>query len=48
MFTGQPAFTYSKFTIETLEQDVKYVQRYANGVVLISFLFTLDIFHTLF
>ena len=22
----QPAFTYSKLTIETLEQDVKYVQ----------------------
>ena len=22
----QPAFTFSKFTIETLEQDVNYVQ----------------------
>ena len=48
MFTGQLAFTCSKLTIETVEHDVKYAQRYANGVVLISFLFTLDIFHTLF
>ena len=26
-FFTQPAFTCSKLTIETLEQDVKYVQR---------------------
>ena len=42
-----PAFTCSKLTIETLEQDVKYVQsqqqRYQNdtsGVVLVSLLLT--------
>ena len=26
LFSIQPAFTYSNLTIETLEQDVKYVQ----------------------
>ena len=40
---GIQAFTYSKLTIETLEQSVKY----ANGVVLVSLLLTLNIFHTL-
>ena len=37
---SQPAFTCSKLTIETLE--------YANGVVLVSLLLTLNILHTLF
>ena len=32
-------------TIETLEKGVKYVQ---SGVVLVSLLLTLNIFHTLF
>ena len=40
MATSQPAFTCSKLTTETLEQGV--------GVVLISLLLTLNIFHTLF
>ena len=51
----QPAFTYLKLTIETLEQSVKYVQSQQerhqnknNGVVLVSLLLTLNIFHTLF
>ena len=35
-----PAITYSKLTIETLEQDVKYVK-------LVSLLLTLNILHTL-
>ena len=41
---NQPAKTCSKLAIETLEQGVKY----ANGVVLVSLLFTLNIFYTLF
>ena len=37
----QPPFTGSKLKIETLEQDVKYVQSYnednrTNGVILVS------------
>ena len=43
--TSQPAITCSKLTIETLEQDVKCV---TIGVVLVSLLLTLNIFHTLF
>ena len=39
----KPAFTYSKLTIETLEQGVKYVD-----VVLMSLLLPLYIFHTFF
>ena len=43
--TTQPAFTSSKLTIETLEQDVKYVNnknaRITPGVVLMSLLLTL-------
>ena len=42
--TTQPAITCSKLTIETLEQDVKY----AIGVVLVSLLLTVSIFHPLF
>ena len=38
----QPAFTCSKLKIETLEQGGKY------GLVLVSLLLTLNIFHTLF
>ena len=38
----QPASTCSKLTIETLEHGVKY------GVVLVSLLLTLNIFHTFF
>ena len=38
--TTQPAFTYSKITIETLEEGVK--------VVLVPLLLTLNIIHTLF
>ena len=48
---AQPAITRSKLTIETLKQDVKYVQirnennmplvlKYAVGVVLVSLLLT--------
>ena len=51
----QPAFTCSKFTIETLEQGVKYVQSQQQrhqkdtiGVDLVSLLLTLSIFSTLF
>ena len=51
----QPAFTCSKFTIETLEQGVKYVQsqqqRHQNDTIdvdLVSLLLTLSIFSTLF
>ena len=47
--------TCSKSTIKTVEQGVKYVQikqkRQQNdttGIVLVSLLFTLNIFHTLF
>ena len=32
----QPAITYSKLTIETLEQDVKYVQ-IRSGVFIVNF-----------
>ena len=43
--TTQPAFTSSKLKIETLEQDVKYVNnknaRITPGVVLMSLLLTL-------
>ena len=42
--TSQPEITCSKLTIETLEQDVKY----AIGVVLVSLLLTVSIFHPLF
>ena len=49
----QSAITCSKWTIETLEQGVKYVQSQqwrhqndATGVVLVSLLLTLNIFHT--
>ena len=42
ILVSQPAFTCSKLTIETLEQGV------ATGVVLVSLLLTLNIFHTLF
>ena len=45
----------SKLTIETLEQGVKYIkssqyrhQNDGNGVILVSLLLTLNIFHTLF
>ena len=46
-----PAGNYMfKVTIETLAQDVKYVQNQNDpiGVVLVSLLFTLIIFRTLF
>ena len=50
-----PAITCSKLTIETLEQDVKLFkvnnkrhQNEAIGVILVSLLLTLNIFHTLF
>ena len=50
----QPAIRCSKLIIETLEKGVKYDQsqqeRYqndANGIVLVSLLLTLNIFHTL-
>ena len=46
--TGQPAIRCSKLTIETVEQDVKYVVKYANDVVLVSLLLTLNIFQILF
>ena len=45
---SQPAITRSKLTIETLEQGVKYVQSNAIGIVLVSLLLLLDIFHPLF
>ena len=55
LFNTQLAFAYSKLTIETLEQDVKYVQgqqsRHQNeayGVVVLSLLLTLNILYTLF
>ena len=44
----QSAFTLSKLTIGALEQGVKYVQSKKIGVVLVSLLLTLNIFHTLF
>ena len=47
----QPAITCSNLTMQTLEQGVKYVQRYqndANGAILVSLLLTLNIFHTFF
>ena len=44
VWTFRPAITCSKLTIETLEQGVKYAIR----VVMVSFLLTLNIFHTLF
>ena len=37
----------SKFTIETLEQGVKYVQQRHQGVVLVSLSLTLKLFHIL-
>ena len=46
----QQTFTRSKSTIETLEKDVKYVQKYLrhqndmNDVILVSLLLTLNIF----
>ena len=48
---SQQAFTCTKLTIEKLEQGVKYIERdvkYTNGVVLVSLLLTLNIFHILF
>ena len=49
------AITCSKLTLETLEQDVKYVQSKqsrpqndGNDVVLVSLMLTLNIFDTLF
>ena len=59
LLASQMAITYSKL-IETLEQGVKYVQSQqyedilwrhqddAIGVVLVSLLLTLNIFHALF
>ena len=47
MAQTQPAIKCLKLTIETLEQGVKYVQGDAIGVVLVSLLLTLSIFHTL-
>ena len=47
----QWALTCSKLTIETVEQGVKYVQSQGVkhvGVVLVSLLLTLNIFHTCF
>ena len=51
---SQPTITYLKLTIETLEQGVKYVhskqlrhEKDAIGIVLVSLLLTLNIFHTL-
>ena len=45
-------YTYSKLTIETLAQGVKYVQIRNKdnviGVLLVSLLLTLNIFHKLF
>ena len=32
----QPAFTYSKLTIETLEQAVKYVQLRLSGIFIVN------------
>ena len=43
----QSAVICSKLTIETLEQGMQYVQN-PIGVVLVSLLLTLNIFHTLF
>ena len=48
---SQPVFTYSKLTIETLEQRgnmFKVNIKDTNGVVLVPVLLTLNIFHTLF
>ena len=49
---SQPAFTCSNLTIETLEQGVQYAQSQqwrhqidANGVILVSSLLTLNIYH---
>ena len=48
----QSAITCSKLTVKTVEQSVKYVQsqqqRYANDVVLLSLLLTLNVFHSVF
>ena len=48
----QQTCSFSTSTIETLEKDVKYVQSWrqndVNNVVLMSFLSTLNIFHTSF
>ena len=42
----QITFTCSKSTIESLEKGVKYIQSdFASGVVLVSLLLTLNIFH---
>ena len=51
---SQPAFIYSKLTIETLGRVVKLFKLTINtperptGVVLVSLLLTLNIFYTLF
>ena len=46
---AQPVITYSKLSIETLEQGVKYIQiQQFSDVVLVSLLLTLKIFHLLF
>ena len=44
-FVTQPAFTYSKFTVETLEQGAKLRNV---SVFLVPLLLTLNTFHTLF
>ena len=41
---SQPAFSCSNLTVTVPEQGVKY----AIGIVLVSLLLTLNIFHTLF
>ena len=49
--SSQPAFTCSKLTIQTLEQGVKYVKvnnKDTSGIVLVSLLLTLNIFHSMF
>ena len=45
---SQPVFTCSKLTIEAQEQGVHMFKYDANGVVLVSSLLTLNIFHILF
>ena len=46
--SAQPAFTYSKLTIETLQQVVKYVQSDVIDTALVSLLLHLNIFQTFF
>ena len=56
-YNAQLAFTCSKLTRETLEQGVNMLTiktlerrqwRHSGGVVLVSLLLTLNIYHTLF